>query len=129
MTSSGLSGSVCLQDLREANSALGGPTKLLTLSDSVLATKRIGFDSRKLCAAHNVVALSKCADSISMASVHHFVRDFIELESLQLFLVDVIRANPQDLDGTLIDEVAQIVKFRFHDLDSRRWQESVLLSL
>lgn len=107
---------------------MGTPEVLFDISRHTEFSARLGFDSRRICGAHNIVVISKCADSVYMDLLEKSVAPFLE-EDLEKFLVSVIWANPKYLQGTTIDQISGLIRFRPHALRTAQWADEVLRTL
>lgn len=107
---------------------IGSPEGLLDISMATEFSAHFGFDSRRICGAHNIIVISRCADSVYADLLEKIVSPFLE-ENIEQFLVVVIRANPDYLQGTVIDQISGLVRFRAHVLRTARWAEEVLRML
>lgn len=128
--------SLCLQELFDVEGDQGALCKRIAeasaLFDASQASEfstELGFDARRLAAAHNVVVVSKAADSVHLATLERVCEGLVEQPLVERFLVDVIDSNPEHLLGAAIDQFSGVVRFRPHSLRTGQWTESVFRGL
>lgn len=115
-------------DQRSVCEQLSSPYILYDVEKASEFSKVLGFDTRRLVAAHNIFVASKAADSASLATLASLCENLVPNEHFDDFVRAVCEANAE-LNLTKFDSISGYVHFRECVLRNKQWTDSVLRNL